>query len=324
MVENIKSIIISRTDNLGDVVLSLPICGILKAKFPDCKISFIGKSYTKPLILCSKYVDKFLDREDIIAGKIKLKADAIVYIFPDKAMAIAALKAGINNRIGTSHRWFHWLTCNRLVNFTRKNSVLHESQLNAKLLKPLGINQEFTLAELGNLYGIENENHYSKSEKQKLIFHPKSNGSAREWKLENYFQLAQIIDHTKYDIFVTGTAAEGDKIKAEMPDFFEKSNAIDMTGKFSLTELIAFIKKANALIACSTGPLHIASAFGIHAIGFFPAIKPMHAGRWQPIGNKVKVFALDNNCSDCKNDSICACINSISANEVKNYIDTTN
>jgi len=322
-VENIKSIIISRTDNLGDVVLTLPLCGILKAIYPKIKISFIGKAYTKPLILLSKHVDEFLDRQDIILGKAILQADAIAFIFPDESMALAAKKAGIKTRIGTSHRFFHWFTCNKLVSFTRKNSDLHESQLNLKLLKPLGINTDFALDSIGQYYGIEPLVRSIKNKKVKLIFHPKSKGSAREWPLQHYFQLACKLDKGKYDIYVTGTEAEGNKIESEMPNFFQNSGAIDMTGKFSLHDLIAFIAQSDALIACSTGPLHIAAALGKNAIGFYPSIKPMHAGRWQPIGNNVKVFTLDKNCIDCKNTILCTCISNIGVEIVKQYLDNS-
>ncbi|MFN0048793.1 MAG: glycosyltransferase family 9 protein [Cytophagales bacterium] len=318
--KNIKSIIISRTDNLGDVVLTLPLCGILKEAFPSVKIIFIGKAYTKPLIQLCAFVDEFIDREDIISGKTKLYADAIVNVFPDEPVAVAAFKAGVGVRIGTSHRWFHWFTCNRLVNFTRRKSDLHESQLNIKLLKPLGINTTFELAGLEKYYGFEHIFKKETNQKIRIILHPKSKGSAREWKLENYFQLANQLDQNRFEIYVTGTKAEGEKIWSEMPNFFQDSPAIDVTGKFSLAELLVFIQSTDVLIACSTGPLHIAAAFGKLAIGFFPSVVPMHAGRWKPIGENVKIFALEKYCIDCKHIHNCACINSFEAKEVVDYI----
>ena len=38
-----NSIIISRTDNLGDVMLTLPLCGYIKSIAPETKIYFLGK-----------------------------------------------------------------------------------------------------------------------------------------------------------------------------------------------------------------------------------------------------------------------------------------
>src|SRR6185295_8356084 len=45
-----KRIVISRTDNLGDVVLTLPLLGYLKATMPEIRIYFIGKKYTHSII----------------------------------------------------------------------------------------------------------------------------------------------------------------------------------------------------------------------------------------------------------------------------------
>lgn len=56
-----KHIILSRTDSIGDVLLTLPMAGILKHYFPDSKISFIGSSYTSAVVNCSKHIDDFID-----------------------------------------------------------------------------------------------------------------------------------------------------------------------------------------------------------------------------------------------------------------------
>ena len=56
-----KRVIISRTDSIGDVILTLPICHWLKSNFEDITIIFLGKSYTRPVIECCKDVDEFAD-----------------------------------------------------------------------------------------------------------------------------------------------------------------------------------------------------------------------------------------------------------------------
>jgi ADP-heptose:LPS heptosyltransferase len=61
----------------------------------------------------------------------------------------------------------------------------------------------------------------------------------------------------------------------------------DITGKLSLHELIAFISSCQLIVAASTGPLHIAAGTGVHAVGLYPCEKPMHAGRWAPLGKNV-------------------------------------
>src|ERR1700752_1219164 len=100
MENNFERIIISRTDSIGDVVLTLPMCGIIKEKFPGCRIIFLGRNYTKPVIDCSIHVDEFLDRDELKLerGKEQLKtfrAEVILHVFPDKEIASLAKKAKI-------------------------------------------------------------------------------------------------------------------------------------------------------------------------------------------------------------------------------------
>lgn len=327
-----RKIIISRTDNIGDVMLTLPLAGFLKSYFGG-KISliFIGKGYTKALIEASEHIDKFLDREKVIKDPSILKAtgaDTILHIYPDKPIAKAAFKANIKTRIGTSHRLFHWLYCNKRVTFSRKKSDLHESQLNFKLLKPLGIST-IALSRIPEYYGFnkiktlpENLERLIQPEKTNLIFHPKSKGSAREWPLENYFTLAKNLHSSSYRIFITGTETEGNVIRAQHSGIFSLPNVMDLTGKLTLEQLISFIKECDGLVACSTGPLHIAAALGKNVCGIYPPMKPIHPGRWAPLGKRASVIVLPQPCNKCKITQKCFCIEAIEAQQVTSLIET--
>jgi heptosyltransferase-3 len=326
---NPEKIVISRTDNLGDVMLTLPIAGILKKCFPKSTIYFIGKAYTKALIETCVHIDKFVDREEVIKNDFlqTIRADVILHIFPDKAVAKEAALAKIPFRVGTSHRWFHWLYCNKRVNFSRKNSDLHEAQLNLKLLEPLGISSDVDLAELEMVTGFTKTPSIPNTldtllapGKFNLILHPKSKGSAREWPMENYYRLAQLLPSEKYQLFITGTEQEGTLIKKQKPEIFNLSNVTDMTGKCSLQELIGFIAKADGLLACSTGPLHIASALGKHALGIYPPMRPIHPGRWAPLGKQATVLVEHKTCDSCRKDFNCHCIQAISPEQVAGVI----
>ena len=158
-----KKIIISRTDSIGDVILTLPIAGVLKQYFPDCQISFIGKKYTRPVIEACEHIDQFIDWDEIVSNQqasasiqhLKtIGADVIIHAFPVKEICRLAKKAGIPLRIGTAHRWFTWLYCNKLLHFSRKNSDFHEAQLNLQMLEPLGITRSFSLEEIPGYYGL--------------------------------------------------------------------------------------------------------------------------------------------------------------------------
>ncbi|MFN3316153.1 MAG: glycosyltransferase family 9 protein [Raineya sp.] len=319
-------IILTRTDNLGDVMLTLPLAGFLKEQNSENEIYFIGKKYTQAIIENCKYIDKFLDKTEVLETNIlpALQADAIIFVFPDKELAKVAKKANIPIRIGTSHRWWHWWYCNKRVDFSRKNSPLHEAQLNFKLLQGLGIDFEPNFGLIQDWYGLQAPNlpethqNLLHQEKLNIILHPKSKGSAREWHLDSYFALAKTNPETHF--FITGTKEEGELIATQKPEIFELENVTNLCGKLSLSELIAFIAKIDGLVACSTGPLHIAAALGRQVLGIYPPIRPMHPARWQPIGKRVEIAVLQKNCEDCRNGGICACINAISVAEVSEII----
>ncbi|RKR85668.1 ADP-heptose:LPS heptosyltransferase [Mucilaginibacter gracilis] len=298
---NNQHILISRVDAIGDVVLTLPLCGYLKSIYPDVKISFLGRTYTGPIIKCCGAVDHFINYDDLKAFPeqeqiLALKAesiDTIIHVYPQKKIAILAKKAGIKNRIGTTNRTFHWLTCNKLVRLSRKNSDLHEAQLNIGLLKPLGIKSVPQVSQLVGFYHFRQQvvlpQQFARllaSDKFNIILHPKSNGSGREWGLNRFAELIALLPADQFNIFISGSDKEKELLKDWLPTLPAHIN--DITGKLTLHQFIAFIAEADGLIAASTGPLHIAAMSGTHALGLYPTTRPMHAGRWGPIGKQAE------------------------------------
>ena len=90
----------------------------------------------------------------------------------------------------------------------------------------------------------------------------------------------------------------------------------------NLDEFISFIAHADGLIANSTGPLHIAAALGKMALGIYPPIRPMHPGRWAPLGPKAAFFVLNKSCQECKsNPALCHCIREIPPQLIKDAMD---
>lgn len=322
MIKNPEHIIVSRTDAIGDVVLTLPMAMVLRKQFPNCKITWFGKTYTHEVIKAASFVDGFINFDewmklteaDRIAQLKALRADAIIHVFPRKEIASAAKQAGIPNRIGTSHRFFHWLNCNYLINLGRKNSDLHEAQLNMKLVAPFNVIVP-TVDELKSCGAYLSPTAKYSSEvlltdKIKVILHPKSRGSGREWGLDNFRKLLELLPAEKYSVFITGTQEEA----KTMSDFINDlpTHVVNMTGKLSLAEYISFIQQCNGLVAAGTGPLHIAAALGTNALGLFPPIRPIHPGRWEPIGPKARYLCINKKCNDCKKDSAsCKCITDI-------------
>lgn len=324
-----EHIVLSRTDSIGDVMLTLPLAGLLKQRFPNVRITFIGRTYTKPVLQRCAHVDQVLTLEELSATNAPaalraLKADALIHVFPKREVARWAKAAGIPMRIGTTNRWWHWTTCTHRVALSRKNSELHEAQLNVKLLKPLGVDTVPDLATLAAWTGFTpppidaKYSTWCDAAHRTVILHPGSRGSAVEWGLENYAALMGLLSARGYRVVVTGTRTEAERYRAVLR--FDHPLAMDAGGVLSLDELIGVIGASHALVAASTGPLHIAAACGTRAIGLYSPRRPIHPGRWAPIGRDVHALVNDPACASCAAGKPCDCIQRISPARVMELI----
>lgn len=108
-----------------------------------------------------------------------------------------------------------------------------------------------------------------------------------EWPIEKYMELATSLLEKGYAVYFTGTEADGVSYRSLLP---EHPNCFDTSGKMTLQELIVFISRCNQLVACSTGPLHLAGILGLKTVGLFSSIRPIHPGRWKAIGKDVRIL----------------------------------
>ncbi len=277
-----SSLAIARTDSIGDVIVTLPLCGFIKKYSPNTRITFIGRGYTQAIVEACPFVDEFVNFDK--HSESSLKVDVCVFAFPDAEVMKWVKAQGVKKRIATGSRIASWKYANDRVFFSRKNSDLHESQLNFHLLYPFGVKDIPTLEEIREWHVLKPQVESPiqlEPNKRSVVFHMLSKGSALNWSLQQYQELSSLLPAADFNIYITGTEEEGVRIRK---DFRFDSHIIDLSGKLSLPQLIAFISSCETLVAASTGPLHIASAVGIQAIGLYPSKRPMHPGRWMPIG----------------------------------------
>jgi ADP-heptose:LPS heptosyltransferase len=322
-------ILICRTDNIGDVVLTLPLAGYLKRVYPGVRIDFLCRAYAAPVVRQCRFIDSVLAIEEHQDAR-RLFADrgydTVIFAFPNRRLAQAARSAGVANRVGTSHRLFHWFACNRLAHFSRVRSTLHEAQLNFELLRPLGINHIPTLGEIPSLYGLSAPRMPQVDALRALapfniVMHPKSNGNGREWPLERWVELARRLQaEPGICLWITGSAGEGELLARTAPELLAMPHVRNLCGQFDLHGLTALIGAADGLIASGTGPLHIAAAMGQHTLGLFPPIKPIDPGRWGALGVRARSLCASARCASCTGAAACTCMLEIDAGAVADVV----
>jgi ADP-heptose:LPS heptosyltransferase len=325
-----QHVLICRTDNIGDVVLTLPLASYLRLTFPTLKIGFLCRRYAAALVRQCDAIDYVLESETL-DGPLEHASttlrdsgvDTIIFAKPDRRIGAAAKRAGVVNRIGTSHRLFHWMYCNRLAHFSRVKSPLHEAQINFALLRPLGIDVTPSLEGIVPLYRVQAPplttaiaTLLGRSDSAvphfNLMIHPKSNGNGREWPSDHFVALAQQLQaQPDIRLWITGSEGEGRWLEAHAPALLAQPNVMNLCGLLSLPELMAVIGVADGVVASGTGPLHVAAALGRRTLGLFPPLRPVHSGRWGPIGLQAQSLESTTPCSGCRDPGDCACMRRI-------------
>jgi ADP-heptose:LPS heptosyltransferase len=336
-------LLICRTDNIGDLVLTLPLAGFLKQQFPHCRITFLCRAYAQGVVERCVFVDAVLTLETLVEPEAALRAggfDVVIFAFPQRKLAQAAKRAKIPLRVGTSHRFYHWLYCNKLAHFSRVHSPLHEAQLNFALLEPLGLKVAPSLAQIQDWYGLRpgaveasppapalrgptvrgptmRGPTLLQNNRFNLILHPKSNGNGREWPLASFVELArQLQTEARVQIWISGSAQEGQQLAAAAPELFALPNVASLCGHCTLAQFVDLIAACDGLIASGTGPLHLAAALGRRTLGLFPPIKPIDIARWGALGSRAENLCTQPACRACPGAQACACMAAISVQQV--------
>jgi ADP-heptose:LPS heptosyltransferase len=154
-----------------------------------------------------------------------------------------------------------------------------------------------------------------KFEKKIIIVHPGSGGSAIDLPLEKFSELVKSLSLlNEVNIIITGNEDE----KNICSTISSNTNAIDLSGKFNLSEIICLIRLSEIFISNSTGPIHIAAALGKSTVGFYPKIRACSPERWGPYTRKKVIFTPEIECNDCTREQCerLNCMNSIDIDNV--------
>jgi ADP-heptose:LPS heptosyltransferase len=330
-----RRILVSRTDRLGDCILTLPLCGLLRERYPSAEVVFLARSYTRPFVERSRHVAEVADwgamQKEGASGRAAalraLRCDTALHVFPRRPVAAAVHRAGITRRIGTGRRWFHWLHCTDRVWLSRRGSPWHEAQLNALVAGPLlGLTTPPTLESLATRYGLDAPapgravRERLDGRRFNLIVHPLSSGSAPRWPLDRFTDLVAAIPAGTVNVIVTGLEPDRAVLGPWMAGL--PRAATEAIG-LAPGDFVALVAAADGLVASPTGPLHLAAALGIHALGIYPNTESSpEVRRWRPVGLRAEVVTPPSPCPDCARlGSRCPCVSGIAAADLATVVE---
>ncbi|MBL7157881.1 MAG: lipopolysaccharide heptosyltransferase II [Candidatus Omnitrophica bacterium] len=308
-------ILLTRTDRIGDVVLSTPAIKAVRDKYPEAHIAFMVRPYAKDIVDGNPYLDEVIIYDKygrhkgllstiLFALEIKKKKfDKAFMLHPTNRVHLIAYLAGIPERVGFDRKMPFLLT--KKVPHIKQEGKKHELEYTLDLLGSIGIEAKdkelFVPAHENDIEKVEKllAEHHVGSDVPLIAVNPGASCPSKRWKPENFAEVCDnLADKYKARILIVSDPANKEfaaKVVSGM-----KYDPVNLAGRTTVGELTALLSKCKLFISNDSGPVHIACAVETPVISIFgrkdPGLSPK---RWGPTAKKSAIFYKDVGCDPC-------------------------
>ncbi len=287
-----------RLDRIGDLVLSLPTDQSLPIDAVDWWVPQ-GLSFVTNDALPPRNSIELPKRQSLL-GVFKLASlvrrnhyDFVVVFQAPWWVSLVVWLGRVPIRIGVKSQWHSFIFFNHGVRQKRSRAEMSELEYGYRLLEE-GLDlpthslsrASLKLRSKSGPFGLLKTGLMTNDF---YVVHPGMSGSALNWPTEKYVELIQTLAR-KAKVAITGTANDEAflaPLKAALG--VNAENVVWLDGKLSGDELIAVLENSRAVIAPSTGVLHLAASTGRPTIGLFSQVVVQKALRWGPKGDRTAV-----------------------------------
>ncbi len=316
---SIKRMLVRGPNWIGDAVMSEPALTRLRSLFPEAELTLLVKPPIAELFKQHPAIDHLMVYEDRekhagLGGKWNLaktlrrgRFDLAILLQNAFEAAFLAFLAGIPRRYG-------YATDGRSLLLTSSVGVApgtkraHQVHYYLDLIKPLGADgypappRLYVSSEEEQRMALRLSREGITPDQALIGINPGSTyGGAKRWIPERFAQAADRLVRRFEEkvgrvgravlIGAAGEEALGDEIAHRM-----ETVPLILSGKTSVRELMAVIKRCNLFLTNDTGPMHIAAAFGVPLVAVFG---PTDFRTTAPYGERNRLVRHPVECSPC-------------------------
>jgi lipopolysaccharide heptosyltransferase I len=331
---NPKNILIIKPSSIGDIIHALPFLYSIRARYPKAKISWLINSGFEEMIINNPYlndvilferkrwggfggiISKLGELNRFIKGIKSRRFDTVIDLQGLLRSGVITYFSGAEYRIGFANARELSLIFYNYKIFPSINEMYAVDRY-LLIAKELGADitqKDFTI----NIPVKEKEyvdSLIGKDKKRLLIaINPSARWETKMWFLKRYAELIDTIaDRLKAQTILIGSRE--DEVRVNELSSMTKSKSLNLSGKTSLLQLAALLKKVALLVTNDSGPMHIAAAVGTPVVALFGPTRPKRTG---PYGNGHVVMQKDISCIGClkKRCDDLKCMEAITVDEV--------
>jgi heptosyltransferase-3 len=328
--ERCESILIYRTGQLGDTLVSLPAIRAIKDAYPDHRL----------ILLTDRQSNKgFVSAWDVL-GATNMFSEVFFYTPPtgklgewfyllglvrlirkQRPEAVFCLRDPHWNR-SWRDRLFFQLACGignyhampsrtnyifgrrdqsgALIRYPREANYLLDVVSKAGVHVPEIDERAFALplskmerARIDSLW------HEHKVPKDSIIvgLAPGSKMPAKRWPLERFIEVGRSVLGTSRDVRIVTFGGAEDRAPGEAIRQALGDRVINLAGELTLLESAEALRRCSVYVGNDTGTMHLAAASGTPCVVIFSARD--HPGRWDPFGKHHVLLRTDPPCAGC-------------------------
>lgn len=313
MRNSVKNILVVKMSAIGDVIHALPVSYAIKETFPDSHLTWVVESACRDLVTHNPYIDEVIDfpkrdfrslrglidhlpplrrrltersYDDALDLQGLLKSAVIIYLSQAKQTLgfcnMREMSQLVSPAVCGLHQGGH--VVERYLDVARALGCSVQ-----RVVFPL-LN---TTAEVANAEAIAGQAGLNLDQPYVLLA-PGANWPNKRWPAAYYAELCDKLAQIKVVPVLTGAGSDqglADAIIAQasvMP--------VDLTGRTSLMELAAIIRRCRCFVGGDTGPVHLAAALSVSVVGLFG---PTDTNRNGPYGSSHLTHTIQADCAAC-------------------------
>jgi heptosyltransferase I len=279
--------LIVRLSSLGDVIHTLPVLAALRDTFLRARIDWLIDRRWQPLLEGSPDLNDTLvlhggSARDFFRCAKQLREESYTAVLDVQGLyksALLARRVNSSQRIGFSWSFAREAAASLFYSKKVKPEGTHIIDQNLCLAKAAGARIEevrFPLIVSSESQGTIVQLLHSASMERYIVLSPGGGWKYKRWPAERFGELAQrLFDAHRYRIIVNigpGEYEIGESVLAHA------GIAMPIMVQYELAELKALLMRADIVVACDSGPLHLAAALGTPVVGLYGPTDPARNG----------------------------------------------
>ena len=342
---DIKKILVSRPDHLGDVVMTTAALSLMKAAMPEAKIHVLAGSWTKELWQHCPLVDHVIVFDHFYLNRSKMPAwRKILRSVSQLPAVIKKIKkerydlgiefrpffgntiplmwlGGVKYRIGYGSAGFGFLLhqkgsfnfyshfAKNMVELLLAGDLIEAPQeIRAVLKRP----KKEILDKMSRALAKSGVT----ADDFKVVIHPGSGRPLALWSNGQWAELADgLVSRYGAKVIIVGVAKEAMAARAISRKM--ATTPIDLTNSLSMADFMALLSMANLVIGLESFAVHAAAALGAATVMIHNGISDELM--FKPLGQRVFGVTHKTDCAPCWRRKGCpemSCLTNVTANEV--------